>query len=148
MKKFLLAAVVAAVSVLSVASLASGHTNAKTLKFSASLNVGQEIPHAKGTKAGAIGHFDATLSGTTLTWTLTFAHLSGPATAAHIHTGVKGKSGPVLISLCGPCSSGAKGTATVTAAQVKLMKSGGLYVNVHTAKNPNGEIRGQINTAM
>ena len=147
MRKFLIAAVIAAVAALSGASLASSQTTTKTLKFSAALNIGQEVPHPKGAMAGAVGHFDATVSGTTLKWSLTFSHLSGPASAAHIHLGVRGKSGPVAVSLCGPCKSPASGTATVTAAQIKSMTSGGTYVNVHTAKNPNGEIRGQITVA-
>jgi hypothetical protein len=148
MKKFLITAVIATVSVLSLASLASSQTSARTVKFSASLNIGQEVPHPKGTKVGAIGHFDATLSGTTLTWSLTFDHLSGPASASHIHAGLRGKAGPVMVPLCGPCKSPASGTATgLTADQIKTLTSGGTYVNVHTAKNPNGEIRGQITVA-
>jgi hypothetical protein len=146
MKKLLTAATIAAVSVLSLASLAGSQTT-KTVKLSASLNVGQEIPHPKGTKVGAIGHFDGTLSGTSLKWSLTFAHLSGAASAAHIHGGVRGKPGPVLVPLCGPCTTPASGTATLTADQIKAITTGGAYVNVHTAKNPNGEIRGQITVA-
>lgn len=38
-------------------------------------------------------------------------------------------------------------TATVTQAQITEMVAGKDYVNVHTAKNPNGEIRGQITRA-
>jgi hypothetical protein len=147
MKKLLIAAAIAAASVLSLVPLASSQTAAKTLKLSASLNAGQEVPHPKGTKVGAVGHFDGTLSGTSLKWTLTFSHLSGPASAAHIHAGARGKPGPVLVPLCGPCSSPASGTATLTADQIKTVTGGGAYVNVHTAKNPNGEIRGQITIA-
>ena len=115
-----------------------------TMKFSAALNIGQEVPHPKATKVGASGRYKATLTGTTLTWTLTFAHLSGPATAAHIHIGLRGKAGAVLVPLCGPCTSPANGSATFTSAQIADLKAGKDYVNVHTAKNPNGEIRGQI----
>ena len=47
--------------------------------------------------------------------------------------------------LCGNvCKSPKSGRATLTAAQLKAIRSGGAYVNVHTTKNPNGEIRGQI----
>jgi predicted ATPase len=55
------------------------------------------VPHPTGTKVGASGKFTVTVSGTTLTWKLTFGHLSGSATAAHIHSGVKGKAGPVPV---------------------------------------------------
>jgi hypothetical protein len=118
------------------------------MSFTAVLNIGQEKPVPKGTKSGAAGKFTATVNGTTVTWKLTFSHLTGPATAAHIHTGKKGVAGAVIVPLCGPCTSPASGTATVTDAQLTQMKNGGTYVNVHTSKNPGGEIRGQIRMAM
>ncbi len=146
MKKLLAVALLSIASVLVLTSFASAShaKNTPTQKFSAALNIGQEVPHPKGTKVGASGRFTATVTGTTLKWTLTFAHLSGQATASHIHGGVRGKAGPVLVPLCGPCTSPASGTATVTAAEIKDLLAGKDYVNVHTAKNPNGEIRGQI----
>ena len=140
-----------------LSAVASGSPRAKTVKFSAALNIGQEIPHPKSVAAGASGRFTATLSGTTLKWRLTFTHLSGPATAAHVHTGARGVSGAVLIPLCGPCkpspvgpttTTTAGGTATVTQAEITAMEAGKTYANVHTKKNPNGEIRGQITRAM
>ena len=81
------------------------------------------------------------------TWTLTFTHLSGAATAAHIHLGPRGTAGAVLVPLCAPCSSPATSTATLTQSQIDNVKAGKTYVNVHTTKNPNGEIRGQITNA-
>lgn len=80
----------------------------------------------------------------TLAWRLTFSGLTGSATAAHIHLGAKGEAGPVEIPLCGPCATTVKGTSPVTAAQATALLHGGDYVNVHTAQNANGEIRGQI----
>ena|SRR5579864_1861246 len=150
MKKLLTIAIFGIVSVLAVASFATAGKAKKptTETFTAVLNIGQEVPHPTGTKLGASGTFTATVSGTTLSWKLTFSHLSGPATASHVHSGLKGKSGPVLIPLCGPCTSPASGTATVTAGQVTDMAAGKDYVNVHTTKNPNGEIRGQIKKSM
>jgi len=80
----------------------------------------------------------------TLAWRLSFSGLSGPATAAHIHVGAHGVAGPVSIPLCGPCTVTVKGTTPVSAAQATALLRGGDYVNVHTDKNPSGEIRGQI----
>lgn len=150
MKKLLIGLTVGLTALLAAASMATaGHsTQAKTVKFSAALNKGQEVPSPKGTKMGASGRFTATLTGTSLKWKLTFTHLTGAATAAHIHDGVKGKAGPVLSPLCGPCTSGVTGTITLTSAQVTAIMNRKYYVNVHTAKNPGGEIRGQITRAM
>src|SRR5262249_47222945 len=79
--RMLVFSTIAAVVALTSATLASGvKPPPRPVKFSAALNVGQERPHPKGTKVGAAGRFTATLTGTTLHWRLTFAHLSGPAT--------------------------------------------------------------------
>ena len=112
--------------------------------WSAKLTVAQEVPKQAVKNAKAKGSFHATLAGNTLKWRLTFARLTGPATAAHIHMGAMGKAGAVVVPLCGPCKSGVSGTAKLTKALERAATKHKLYVNVHTAKNPGGEIRGQI----
>jgi hypothetical protein len=117
---------------------------AKPIHLRAILNAAQEVPRQVVKAPAASGTFTGTLTGTKLAWSLVYRKLTGPATAAHIHLGRPGKAGPVAVPLCGPCTSGAKGTATLTAAQVTAVLGGGTYVNVHTAKNPAGEIRGAL----
>jgi hypothetical protein len=148
-RKMFVLSMISGVVALIVVSLALSSTP-RPVKFSAALNIGQERPHPKGTKVGASGRFTATLNstGTSLTWRLTFTHLSGPATAAHIHPGARGVNGAPLITLCTPCTSPVTGTTPVTAANVAAMKARRTYVNVHTAANPGGEIRGQITRAL
>jgi hypothetical protein len=111
-------------------------------KLTAKLNNAQEVP--KPNASGGSGRFTGTLTGRSLTWKLTFTHLSGPGQAAHIHLAKRGKAGPVAVPLCGPCRSGVHGKTTVPAKVARALKTGGAYVNVHTTKNANGEIRGQI----
>lgn len=147
MKRIIVLGVCAGVGVLAITSLASGKPlrTASSTTFTASLDVAQVTPHPKGTKAGASGTFKATLTGTTLKWTLTYKNLTGPAAAAHIHLGVRGKNGIALVALCGPCKSPMSGSAnSVTDDVAALMLKGGAYVNVHTRKNAEGEIRGEI----
>jgi CHRD domain len=145
MRKRIIAVLTVALAIAGlVTAIAMAHGSTKTTKFSATLNIAQEVPKETGAPASAGGTFSATLSGTTLKWSLSFTHLTGPASAAHIHLGAKGKSGPVIIPLCGPCKSPLSGTAKVTAAEIKDLTGGKTYANVHTAKNPNGEIRGQV----
>jgi hypothetical protein len=79
-----------------------------------------------------------------VTWRLTFSRLSGRAVAAHIHSGRAGRAGGVMAALCGPCRSGQRGTAMISHAQLRTIRAGRAYVNVHTRKNPAGEIRGQL----
>jgi CHRD domain len=145
MKRLIVLSAVAALGVLVAASIAIGKTAAPALTFKAALNVAQVTPHPKGTTAGASGTFKATLTGTTLKWTLTYTKLTGPAVAAHIHLGARGKNGMALVALCGPCKSPISGSAnSVTDDEAALMMKAGAYVNVHTDKNPEGEIRGAI----
>jgi CHRD domain len=133
----------AAVLALAVVAVALAHGTSKT-ELKATLTPGQEVPKQAVKAPGGSGTFVATLGGSKLSWKLTFRRLSGPAVAAHVHLGRPGKAGGVAVSLCGPCRTGVSGNATLTSAQVKAILRGGAYVNVHTAKNPNGEIRGQV----
>jgi hypothetical protein len=86
-------------------------------------------------------------SSAVLVWRLTFSRLTGKVFAAHIHSGARGKAGPVIVPLCAPCKSGASGRATVGASVLNALEAGRGYVNVHTKKNPAGEIRGQLGAA-
>ena len=136
--------VAAAAALLSFAGLGIASSQ-ETYKVKASLKGSQETP---ANKSKGTGSFTGTVvekgKSKTLKWKLTFKSLSGPATAAHIHMGKKGKAGNVIVPLCTPCKSGAHGTAKVTEAIVNALEHHKAYANVHTAKYPNGEIRGQI----
>jgi hypothetical protein len=111
------------------------------------LNASQSVPRPRGA-AQARGTFTltATKAGATavVRWRLTFGRLTGRALAAHIHLGARGRAGRVVVPLCGPCRSGVGGTATVRGATLAALESGRAYVNVHTRRNPAGEIRGQV----
>jgi hypothetical protein len=101
--------------------------------------------HAHGRVTGSI-----TLDGTTgtLRWTLTYTGLTGPATMAHIHLAPSGK---ILIPLCAPCHTGHSGSFSGQLGGrsqiLKAILGGQSYVNVHTGKNPAGEIRGYLHAA-
>ena len=68
------------------------------------------------------------------------------ATAAHIHQGAPGASGPVIVPFVkqGDNMFVAPEGAKMTEDQYRAYKSGNTYVNVHSAKNPSGEIRAQL----
>ena len=136
-------AVAVAAAGLFATGLGLGATGSSHVKLTAKLAARGEIPAPKAA-ARATGLFTASLSGRSLTWRLTFSRLTGRAQAAHIHLGKPGVAGPVAVPLCGPCVSGAHGKVTVTAKVRAALLAGGAYVNVHTARNAAGEVRGQV----
>ena len=97
------------------------------------------------------GSGTATLVGDQLTFSIVYSGLSGAAVAAHIHgPATTERAAGVLIDLA-PFNGGAfgesgtlSGTVTLTSAQVSNLRSGLTYVNIHTAANQGGELRGQI----
>ena len=140
---------VVAMGALALAGFAFAATQGDSYKVSARLKARSEVPKPTGVPAAATGSFTGTAvelanDKARVTWKLTFSGLSGKAIAAHIHLGKPGKAGPVALALCGPCRSGQKGSGMLTHAQFAKLEAGGGYVNVHTAKNAGGEIRGQI----
>jgi hypothetical protein len=119
--------------------------SAATVTYSARLSGRSEVPKtdSKGT-----GKLDATFDTQTkaFNYTLTFDGLSGPATAAHIHGPATRKESAGVVAPLGDKNptSPISGTVTLTDDQAKQLASSKLYVNVHTAANASGEIRGQI----
>ena len=122
------------------------------------LTPGDEVPPCPAGAPGSQGTANVALSPdeSSLTATVNYSGLSGPATAAHIHAGKAGVAGPVVLPFGGDLSSPINKTFTAAdyvaapnappdfPSFVQSLKSGGAYVNVHTAACKPGEIRGQI----
>ena len=128
------------------AGFMAGPAFAATLEFHADLKGASEVPPK--TTAGT-GQAVVTLDTTTkqLTYSVTFDKLSGPATAAHFHgPAAPGANAAPVVPFPAPVASPYHGTATLTDAQIADLKAGMWYINVHTAANPAGEIRGQVMT--
>ena len=125
----------------SVLALASP-SMAAMVNMKADLKASSEVPanDSKGTGSVTATYDDASKK---LTWKGSYKDLSGPATAAHFHTGEAGKNGDVAIPIA-PATSPLEGSATLTPEQAADMLAGKWYVNVHTAANKGGEIRGQL----
>ena len=159
MRKFVASVFLVTVAMLAFAVVS--FAGSRSTVWTAKLTVAQEVPKQVAKDTAASGSFTGTVTGTKLKFTLTFSKLTGAATTAHIHVGAMGVAGNVLVPLCSgatassssttaahSCKSPATGTiqltSTVISALTKDFAKHLLYVNVHTVKNPNGEIRGQL----
>ena len=109
-------------------------------------------PHLKLTGANEVPAVTTPASGTGTITVAPDRSVSGSVTAtgmsptmAHIHQGAPGVNGPVIIPLT---QSGNVFTvpagAKLTDAQYDAYKAGNLYVNIHSAAHPGGEIRAEL----
>jgi hypothetical protein len=120
---------------------------AAPMSFSLALTGAEQVPPVT---TSATGRADLTYDPSTrlLTWSVTYNGLSGPATMAHFHgPAPAGKNAGVVIWIStkgSPATSPIKGQATLTPEQAQQFTAGNWYINVHTQKNPAGEIRGQV----
>lgn len=135
-------------AVLALSVLAAGciviPLPSSSAEYSVTLSGLEEVPPVT-TKGG--GTLTASLHKTTnvLTWKLSYAGLTGPVTAAHFHgPAPAGQNAGVVVGLANPVISPSTGEATLTAEQAADVLAGKWYLNVHTAKHPGGEIRGQL----
>ncbi len=116
---------------------------AAMMNFKASLSGKSEVPP---NTASATGTVTATYDTDSkkLIWKGSYSGLTGPATAAHLHgPAPAGKNAGVMVPI-NPHGPSFEGSATLNDAQAKALMDGDLYVNIHTAANKAGEIRGQL----
>ena len=126
------------------ALILAGAAHAETAKFHADMNGASEVPPTQSQGTGTV---DASLDTATrkLDWTGTWQNLTGPATAAHFHgPAAPGASAGVEVPWSKNPTSPFHGSATLTQQQMQELQAGKWYANVHTEKNPGGEIRGQV----
>lgn len=150
---------------IAVAATRDHHKGSASGKFSAHLIGYSEVPSLNST---GVGDLALTVGSDQITFDLTYSGLSGPPAVAHVHVGQPGVSGGVSFFFCGgggkpacPASASGEVKGTVVAADivgptaqgfnagdfssvVKAIKAGFAYANMHTAKFPSGEIRGQV----
>lgn len=133
-----------------------GPTGAGARTFTASLSGGNEVPPVS---SAATGTANFTTRGDSVRFRVDVQNLVD-ARAAHIHLGAAGIAGPVVVplpfdartgSFSGTLAEGTFRAANIVASTavsmdslLTMMGDGRVYVNVHTAANPPGEIRGQI----
>ncbi len=90
-----------------------------------------------------------------LTLDIRWSNLTGPVTVAHIHGSATSNAGTTAtagvlqnlhdqLNFNGLANGGYQGTVSVSVPNAALLLNGNTYINIHTAANPGGEIRGQL----
>jgi hypothetical protein len=171
MKRFCLIAALAGILALG-GSLTAMADRAPRENFAVPLSGDQEVP-PRDTRARGVAIFHVNDDGTAVAYKLNVANIEN-VIAAHIHVGIAGENGPIVVHLFGPAAAGGGriqgtiGEGVFTAADLtgplagdplsdllNAMRTGGAYVNVHTNDGvaptntgpgdfPGGEVRGQI----
>ena len=116
--------------------------------FVATLSGANEVPPAD---PDGTGRANITISGTTVTYSITVSNIDAP-TAQHIHSGVAGVNGPIVVTLTGTwmgtpgATQTLQGSVATDAATAQAIDANpaAFYVNVHNAAFPGGAVRGQL----
>ena len=132
-------------------------------KFSATMAGANEVPPVQSNAKGETT-FRTAANETVIKYKVNVTGFSD-ATGAHIHMGKVGSNGDVVVDLLkggkkNPTKLGLAIRGNITDSKltgplagktmadlISAMNSGDTYVNVHTDKNPKGEIRGQIQSS-
>jgi len=140
----------------------AGAAQAQTVNFTANLSGSSETP-APGVTTGAFGTATVTWDAATqtLTWIIDVWNMPSGTSNAHFHVGGPGVSGPTVVNIAFPASISndfrLTGSATATNLNSRpeqgvrswedfgqSLLGGQIYINVHSANNPGGEVRGQV----
>ena len=122
------------------------------MTFNVTLSGDSEVPAATGTGSGT-GTVTLSADRTQLEYQFTASGLTGSVTAAHFHNAAAGASGAVVFGISDTVSESngqvtASGTwqfdTTNDVDEAAEILAGNIYVNFHTAENPPGELRGQV----
>lgn len=118
------------------------HSDGKSASEKVTLTGSNEVPPVTSPASGS-GTVSVN-SDRTVTARITVTGMT--ATASHIHQGAPGSNGPVIVPFVkeGENTFVAAPGAKMTEEQYRKYKDGETYVNVHSAKNPGGEVRGQL----
>ena len=138
----------------------AGAAQAQTIRFTAALAGTNETP---AVLTGAFGNASVTLdlATQTVSWSIDVFNLPSGITNAHFHVGGPGVSGPTVVNIAFTASqsndfnlSGSATAANLSARGdqgirswddfMQALQGGQIYINVHSAVNGGGEIRGQV----
>lgn len=131
-------------SVLAALCAAAGTVRAEQLQTTVELGAKNEVPP---NDSSATGEAEVSLDteSRVLQWKVSYSGLTGPAMGAHFHGPTDpGKNAGIVVPFTNGLASPIEGKVTLTEAQMRTVRGGNWYVNIHTARHPGGELRGQL----
>jgi CHRD domain len=116
----------------------------ETISLMADLSPEYQVPPADSNATGSAElSFDTDTN--VLEWTIDYSGLSAAPTAAHFHgPAAPGENASPLVTILGNLASPIEGSETFTPEDAEALLSDLLYINIHTAAFPGGELRGQV----
>ena len=122
----------------------SAPADAAIINWVANLSGAQEVPPNASLATGTgFGTYDTVTN--LLSWTVIYAGMSGPLTGGHFHRAPVGVNGPIIVNI-GTGASPIVGSIAIAESDEPSLLGGNVYINLHTAAYPGGEIRGQVET--
>jgi len=147
MRKRLLTIAALAAALVTALAITAIATATSTVHLHATLIGTNEVPKAPASNRGSV---QVTLKPTTgkVCWKFTITKIDGKGTAAHIHKGKPGVSGPVYIAFGTTFKIQGCTTAPKSKINAVAAKPSAFYVNVHNLKHLGGAMRGQLKAGM
>ena len=127
------------VATILVSAGSGGPARSATRDVRANLRAVGSLPNSEVTAA-----FTASLTGNRLSWRLTQSGIRAGQASAHIHLGGSASPGKLVVRLCDPCQSPARGSYTVPSATAEAIRKGGAFVDLHSRHATAAFARGQL----
>lgn len=137
-----------AVAIAFLFTIVAESAHAQLVRITVRLNGASEVPRVV-TPGTGIARLTVNTTTRVITGTVTFSGLTTPLAAGHIHMAPARVNGPIIIPLVGRVGLRAgimriPPGRRLLPAQLQALRANRLYINLHTSRNPGGEIRGQI----
>ena len=141
--KTLLSSLAASVALIATAAIAQPVQGGA--KFKTTLSGAAEVPGPGDPDGAGEATIIVNPGKAQICWVLKVRNID-PATAAHIHIGLAGIAGSVVVPLSAPTTGASEGCATVTRTLADAIRKSpaSYYVNVHNSAFPSGAVRGQL----
>jgi hypothetical protein len=150
-----------AVAATFVLGAGAGQAQAQVVRLVSHLSGDQEAPTKVLTGSFGTAVVTVDMAARTVSWNIDVFNMPSGTTNAHFHVGGPGVSGPTVVNIAFPATasndyrlSGSAGAGNLNARAdlgirswedfIQALVGGQIYINVHSAVNPGGEIRGQV----